>query len=125
MKLDHECVRDLLLTTEETEFGQFLQIAQIMKVERMSHYDKNQVIYVIQKLKEAGFINASVQYASDVPMWVTVNSLTWNGHKFLDDVRDDGIWKETKSKISSIAGVSLQIISDVASSVIKSKLGLS
>ncbi|WP_423738704.1 DUF2513 domain-containing protein [Clostridium niameyense] len=50
--------------------------------------------------------------------------ITWDGHEFLDNIRDNDIWNKTKNTISKINGVSIPIISDIAKSILLKKLGL-
>lgn len=51
-------------------------------------------------------------------------NLTLEGHKFLDNIRDNKVWQNTKDIISKFENVSLNIISSVAANLISSKLGL-
>lgn len=45
-------------------------------------------------------------------------NLTYDGHKFLDNIRDDKVWKDTKTILSKFSSVSLSFVSSVASNVI-------
>lgn len=61
MKLNQECVRDLLLTLEE-EFSvnDSADSHKISEMSRLKNYDKDEVTYTIVKCEEAGFINAEI-----------------------------------------------------------------
>jgi hypothetical protein len=124
MKLNQDCVRNLLLTVEEEiMLNDFLDAARLQQKPRLQTFSLNDVIYTISKLNEAGYINANILITFDGSDAI-VSSLTHSGHLFLDNIRDDGVWKETKNKASKFASVSLPILSEIASSYIKSKLGL-
>lgn len=122
MKLKKECVRDLLLYFEKNlSYENSIQANQI----NMKKYSGEEILYTCDKLIEAGLINAKKEkwIISNIPI-ITISSITANGHKFLDSIRRPEIWRETKSKLKSIGSVSIEIISQVAASVIASKLGV-
>lgn len=120
MKLDRECVRNLLLTIEDARFNTTLNLDELSKIDKMAQFTSEQIIYTIEKLIEANFIVGKVTYAGDEPYFVMVNSLTWSGHQFLDNIRDDGVWTKTKKITSQFSSVSISMLSSVASSVISS-----
>ena len=43
---------------------------------------------------------------------------------FLDNIRDDNVWKETTKTISGLKSVSLDIISQVAAAIILKMVGI-
>lgn len=125
LKLKHDCVRALLLAIEaDIPHGEFLYADDLREKQDLKNFNIEDVVYTIEKLEEAGFINANVlKSLSDVES-AYVESLTFSGHTFLDNIRDDGIWKETKSKAAQVGSASLGILADIAGSYIKQKLGL-
>jgi hypothetical protein len=50
--------------------------------------------------------------------------LRWEGHEFLDDVRDPDTWDATKKKIGKVGGASLQIAWDIARAYLRAHLPL-
>ena len=127
MKLNHDCVRDLLLFAEEhLEYGNRLFVNEAS----IKDYATTDLIYAADKLYEAGYIDADkhVFFGSHGIPSIEIKSITWDGHQFLDNVRDDGVWKNTKNIISGFASASIGIINNVATQVIsgmiKSNLGL-
>lgn len=125
MVLDRDCVRDLLLTIESDAFNNTLFLETICENPSMVLYSKETVTYAIQKLKEANYINASILIADNAPYLVSVSSLTWEGHIFLDNVRDPSIWEKVKLKSSKLTSVSLPLLSELGLSFVKEQLGLS
>lgn len=125
MKLDHDCVRDLLLTIEEkSTLTDVLTDGDLFSSERLEKYDEDELYYTLLKVNEAGFLNANVMILPDYKSAV-VQSLTYEGHSFLDNIRDNKVWEKTKEKIgSSATSVSISIIGQVAGSVIKGMMGL-
>lgn len=117
MKLNYDTIRELLLQIEEKT-----------DLENVLEYDRNNTdqdtFYTLIKLKEAGFINSV-----EVNTWIgivhiQVKSLTWEGHEFLNTIRDPKVFKETKNQIGKLASVSLDVLGKVATEIIKNKLGL-
>lgn len=124
MKLDRDCVRDFLLALESLEPGENLTSSNYHSKPQLASYNRDVIIYTAEKLDEAGFINVKFMpvLSGDKPFIAT--SLTWHGHQFLDNIRDDGVWKETKKVASKVASVSLNILADIAASIMKRALGL-
>jgi len=118
MKLNHDCVRDLLLFVEENlSYGHQYHIND----SPLAGYDYETVLYAADKLVEAGYLTANIsRYASSIRPDIFVTGITWNGHQFLDNIRDDGVWKDTKKVLSKFTSTSLGIVSNVASQVIAS-----
>ena len=49
---------------------------------------------------------------------VFINGLTYAGHQFLDSIRSPKVWRETKTRAEKLGVFTINIISDIASSVI-------
>lgn len=114
MILKHECVRATMLYLERNlTLNNIISSPQI----EIEHYSKEDVAYTIKMLKEAGFIKADYCGHDDIQIYA-ISSLTWEGHQFLDNIRDNKVWTKTKSILSKFTSTSLQIISNVASQVI-------
>lgn len=116
MKLDFDIVRDVLLEIEEeTDLDHFLVFHKAD-----TNADK---LYAIMKLDEAGYINANITKFKGGEMRVRINSLTWEGHEFLDNIRSPEVYNHAKNTIMKIGSASLTILADVAAAFIKNSLG--
>lgn len=122
MKLNHDCVRDLLLYLENN-----LSYTNSISIEGLSlgNYSLEDLLYTADKLNEANYIKCikSPCLFEDIPT-IIVTDITYLGHQFLDTVRDQSIWENVKSKTAKIASISLPILQDIAVSCVKAKLGL-
>lgn len=126
MKIDNECVRDILfIIEEETDFdkGCFM-IGAANKYERLEKYkEQGKVLYHVRYLAMKGMI-----YLPDQSIKNT-NDLTPEGHEFLANIREDNNWKKIKNISSNIGFASLKIVSAIAEGVataaIKQQLGFS
>ena len=126
MKLNHDCVRDLLLYIEEnSSYTDVLHLNSIT----LKNYSIENVIYTADKLIEAGFLDCirSRSMSSSRPD-IKVKSITYEGHKFLDNIRDNTVWENTKSILSKFSSTSLGIVSNISaqviSNIISKQLGL-
>ncbi len=116
MKLNHDCIRKLLLYLEENlEYNGKIVINSITDLK----YSQDELIYSAEKLQEAGYIDLieTDPCGDDLPLAIVTN-ITYSGHTFLDNIRDNVVWSKTKSITSKIASVSLNLLSDIASKVI-------
>lgn len=83
------------------------------------------VVYHFQLLKDAGLARVTITPAWDGMKRATVDALTWDGQDFLDAVRSETVWNETRKRIATGAGsVAFTVVKDVASSVAKTMIGL-
>ena len=120
MNRDMDLLRELLFTIERgNEFNGQSWIA-FDRPEYLCGHSLDEVAYHLSILKDNGFILANV--AGSTP---AVSRLTWQGHEFLDNVKDSGIWKNTKAKAAQLSGVALSVVAAIAEAEIKKRLGLS
>ncbi|WP_371069132.1 DUF2513 domain-containing protein [Sediminibacillus sp. JSM 1682029] len=126
MQLNHDCIRDLLLAVEKhTNIDDHLYHDKLLSLSELEQYDNDTIIYTAQKLNEAGYLKGSLDYYLDNRPYIAISSLTYDGHTFLDTVRDEGIWKDTKQAASTVSGASVPVLFELGSAFLKSKLGLS
>lgn len=120
MKLNHDCVRDVLLCIEENlHYGCYVDFSAV----ELKNYPSEDLLYTADKLLEAGFLNGEKQPYLDSPLPnVRITSLTWEGHQFLDNIRDDGVWRDTKNVLSKFSSTSLSLIGNIASQIITSMI---
>lgn len=126
MKLNYDCLRKLLLVlekelvmTEDLEYPD-LRFCQVTSL--MPDYSKADIAYTTIMAEEAGLINAHIVSADDAFCDCFYFSLTYDGHQFLDNIRDNGVWDKTKTVLGKIGGASLNVISSVAIKIVTSLL---
>lgn len=118
MKLNHDCVRFLMLHVEENvPYGYFLNVNDI----EHEKFNSEELLYAADKLLEANFLDGNVLRSIGQPLPnIRIKSITWSGHQFLDNIRDDGVWKDTKKVVSKFSSVSLSLIGNIASQILTS-----
>lgn len=118
MKRDMELCRKILFAIEE----QYVDSSIInLKVE---NYSMEEVAYHCKILYDAGLIDDYSSKNADNHIYrFGVGSLTWEGHEFLDKVREESIWTEVKENIKN-KGLPLviDVVKEVAAQVIAIKL---
>lgn len=116
MKLNHECIRDLLLYLEDNLLFKSHLCANDLEI---APYESIDIIYAAAKLSESKYIEASqILYSHGTIPTIHVHSLTWDGHKLLDNIRDENVWNNTKSVVAQLSSVSIGIIDNVSNKII-------
>ena len=131
MRLNLDCVRDLLLTLEEhliidnEKNIHLLYLDDVQKMELMKRHTCSDIVYCSLKLIEAGLVVASVYKNREYVGDILFETLTYQGHIYLDSIRNKDIWEKAKIKIKKIGELSsLKIVSAVAEKLLIQSLGL-
>lgn len=126
MKLNYDCVRSVLLTVEKSKtIDEELNINPVTVetiFEQLPKYEDNEILYTIEKLKEAGYINATIQFAAGHYIDGFISSITYSGHEYLDNIRDPKVWRKVKSVLAKAGATTLPLISQAAQMLIGSQL---
>jgi hypothetical protein len=122
MKRDVDFIRELLMKFAEDErlSGQRLVLYNTPADIGFPDRSAEEIAYHVKMLIDQGFLEGS--YGSLPIPGVTM--VTWDGHEFLDDIRDDTIWNKTKERIKGLPGIGLDLIWKIAEAELKAKLGL-
>lgn len=125
MKLNYDCIRDVLLYLEEN-----LELNNSIYLENIKlDYSSDDIYYSVQKLEEIGYIDARiVKAAGSKIITAVINDITFYGHEFLNTVRPKTVWENTK-EISTKIGVNTissltQIASQIVTQLISKQMGL-
>lgn len=127
MKLNPDCIRDILIAVELMEYNSVYTLSKLH--EKLPAYSEDELNYHCLQMIEAGFLNAKamnvIGYIS--PQIWRIFDLTYSGHQFLADIRSDTTWNKTKAIAKSIGSESLHALKDIAvdvvTSVIQNQLG--
>jgi hypothetical protein len=122
MQRDMDLIRTILLKVEmDQKLGGEFQSVNATTLGITDHTDA-EVMYHLVMLVEAGFLVGNTKLAGIGE--IVISKLTWNGHEFLDDIRDPEIWRKTKERAKAVTGVGLSFLWEIAKLEIKTKLGL-
>lgn len=125
MKLDMDCVREVLLFLECEPYVitnsrgnvEFKGVWLPAICQATPKYTKEVIYYTLAKLEEAGLINLSSQFADGEVLSCCVNYITYDGHEFLEKIKPDSVWKKTSSIAGKVGSFSLQMIAKIAEGV--------
>ncbi len=124
MKRNWDTIRDILTRLEEHNSEE-----DWLNLSNFSQDKQSEISYHMELLIEAGLVNGqmSEEFGSG-PEDFFATRLTWDGHEFLDAIRNDTVWQKTKKSFIN-KGLSMtfdlvkSVASDVAASYLKATIG--
>lgn len=131
VKLNPDCVRDLLLFLEENTYivnagekgGRFHALCpeQMQKISPLNQYGLDIILYHLIQLSESGYIVTNFNFVpkdeySDFTL-SDIYYITPKGHEFSASMQEMKNWDGAKKILRSIGNVSLSIIESVSSGI--------
>lgn len=117
MKMNVECVRDVLLTVETYRMNTVVSIEDLCA--NLPKYANDDIEYTCLKLEEAGYLK--IVKTDDLnrclPEVIEIIDITYRGHEFLNTVRPQTVWEKTVSAIGKIGGTSLPVVLEAAKDI--------
>lgn len=121
MKRDLDLIRSILL---EIERSNDLKTSCTSIAEALNH-DVFEISHHVNLLLDAGYLIATPFKALGYKYnEYCIKRITNQGYDYLDSVRDEKVYSATKKALKGVAGFSLEIVKETASSVIKSFIGI-
>ncbi|MEW6856405.1 hypothetical protein DIX90_08880 [Streptococcus iniae] len=126
MKLNYDCIRDILLTVESLDrIDSNVYLDDYKKYKLLEKYSNDEIQYHSIKLIQEEYVQGLKISGSNITNAIFMDDLTWKGHELLNDIRSESVFKETKTKvINSIGTVSLSIFQQLAVDIAMKTLGL-
>ncbi|MGN9161248.1 DUF2513 domain-containing protein [Clostridium sulfidigenes] len=118
MRLNNDCIRDILLYIEANTDYEKSCINSDVLVKDLK-YDKNTIFYHICMIRQARLVD-NVSFADNEPK--LISRLSWQGHQYLDNIRDNKVWRLLKEKTSKLSSVSLSLLIQLAPTVLQQYL---
>ena len=116
MKRDMDLIRSLLLEIESKHDGSGRPVDVLAEGRA-----KPEVVEHLFMLEEAGFIEAK-NASSMSGRNIIVLRMTWQGHEFLNSIRDPEIWQKTRAGANTAGSWTLGILKDLATVYAKQKI---
>lgn len=118
MKLNIDCMRDILLTVEQADYEETLNFHTLH--ERIPKYSEEDLHYCLVKLDEAGLLEVVTipVMRQHLPGIKSIHYLTMSGHEFLESIKSDNVWNRTKNVAFKIGSYSLSTLTNIATGVI-------
>lgn len=126
MKINLDCVRHILLYLEDNlEYDQdkkdiqrhetitIIQLANALN--EAKGYTEDEVFYAAEQLYQAGYISAKVSGGGMLGYdFFFIYDITYDGHTFLNNIRDNNIWSKIKEVAKATTNFSLPVIGAAA-----------
>tara|TARA_R110002049_G_scaffold130746_2_gene289167 strand:- start:12545 stop:12910 length:366 start_codon:yes stop_codon:yes gene_type:complete len=112
MKRDFELIKKIMIEVEKQTTTAGIHDLQV------DGYSLNEVSFNTYLMNESGLIKASfAKFGSGEYELTYLNRLTWKGHEFLDNARNDTVWKKTIGLVKEKGGsVSFSIFQNLLQS---------
>lgn len=112
MRLNYDCIRDILIAIEETTtFDKGFEFYGNSHNSHLSKYQPEEILYHIKQLNFAGLLHdCKFMYDEDV----IINDLSWEGHEFLNNIRNQDTWNKTKNLAKELGINSLKALSQIS-----------
>lgn len=134
MKLNPDCIRDLMLFCEENTYiraskvgnsfvasYQALRISSLSIQPELSKYDAGELIYHIIQLSESGYLATDFHFDpkanfahGELPR---IYYVTPKGHEFIASVKGRSAWEVTSKILKSFGAVSLTAIETISKGI--------
>ncbi|MGW5959352.1 DUF2513 domain-containing protein [Methylorubrum thiocyanatum] len=114
MKRNMDLIRDFLLAIEDG-----LESLQYKQQLPDKPYDGHEVWYHYELLKDHKLIKIRAELLGGQ---VIFDGMTWEGHDFIDTVRDPKIWKKTKEAASNVGSVGFKALVEIGKGYAKQEL---
>lgn len=123
MELNYECLRKTLMFLEKNlklsddlDFKP-LGIHEIVDYSELKKdFDQKDIAYCVHMLADSGMI--SVLSDNSWVRELRVQTITYKGHEFLQQIKNDTVWKRVTDKLKPIGVFTINFISQVAVNVI-------
>lgn len=126
MKLDINCVRDVLLELEKLPVA--CHTVDTFQDSIAKHGTEN-VEYTLAKLKEADYINADIRlFEVGQYDYYGIYCMTFSGHEFLASIKQPSVWEKLKDAATTGGATGIKLLGDIAvdlgKAMLSKKLGL-
>ena len=118
MKLNPDCIRDILFATQEhTDFSTNIMLGKDNYTQMTDKYSFEELIYHVDQCRNYGFI-----YADRRGSFYQIKDLTPAGHSFIANIEQENNWSKVKVAASKLGSIALPVLQALASDTIFSKI---
>lgn len=115
MRLNPDCIRDILLQVEDKIDSRKTTISFDELLESLPNYDENTLHYHVNQISKSDLVD-KVFYADSRPY--VISDLSPEGHEFLANIRSNTNWNKTKEIAKNVGSSSISSLREIAVSVI-------
>lgn len=115
MKRDMDVIRQLLLVVEALHPGEW-EVDKHFKIDEIS---RSAMREYVKLLNEANYTEINVSDYVSGGYSIHSARLTWQGHDFLETIRNDTVWEETKAVVGKTGGgMVISVVKSVATKLL-------
>ncbi|WP_217077715.1 DUF2513 domain-containing protein [Clostridium baratii] len=116
MRLNPDCVRDILFTVEDnTGFCNPMRYDANSEYEILKSYSSQEILYHIKQCELSGLLTKVSWFLNGDCL---IYDLSPYGHEFLANIRSNTNWNKTKEISKKVGSTSLNVLSQIAANVI-------
>lgn len=118
MKLNNNCVRKVLIETENIPFGETITVERLQQ--KIGEFTVSEVLSVVTFLNKERYLIVldKVSYDdNDILRDNKIKGLTNKGYQSLDLIRSDETWELLKNKLPEFNNLSIGTIFDIANKI--------
>jgi len=120
MKRDWDFVREILVKVEELSTS-----SSSLRESDFSEENRDLAVYHAEILLEAELVKGDISHVMGGPPSFFILRLTWEGHEFLDSIRDLDTWNKTKTTLKGKGGaMTFDLIKAATRKIILGAIGL-
>lgn len=121
MRLNPDCMRDVLLVAEDhVPLNSSLSMGNLLSL--LPSYSKDELTYTCLKLNEGNLLNVLKMNSDNATSVANISDITYEGHQFLENIRNQSTWETVKQKLSLLGSSSVPVIVSVASQLMIEKI---
>ena len=116
VQLQPDFVREILLAIEaEPKYAG----ADHQSIVTLGNHTEEETKYHVSRLIQAGLLDGDFSRPHLPPL---VKGLTWDGHQYLENIRDPEIWKKTNEGLKEVGGFSFDLVKALAKGLVKKQI---
>jgi hypothetical protein len=117
LKRDMDLVRELLLKIEEAPPRSSWKAIVTTKDDD----EGEKALWHLALIEEGGLVRSTPVYIQGFRLPENLE-LTWEGHDFLDSIRDPKIWEATKKGADAAGGFTIDLLKDLAKGLVTKQI---
>ena len=116
MRLDMDCVRNILLELEDLPADCHTLYAFPKSIDK---HGIDAVEYTLAKLKEGEYINADISLLPSGRYNILgIYNMTYDGHQFLESIRSPKVWAKITNSFNKVGSSSFSMAAHIATEVL-------
>jgi hypothetical protein len=124
MKRDMDLIRELLLKLEALDIpaGAVRPLSPYNPAMAVDGFTPEDIGRHLAMLVSGEFIETAGSRPFGADGSLIFRQISWQGHDFLDSVRDPKIWEETKKGAEAAGGFTVDLLKDLAKGLVKKQI---